>query len=375
MPDRIALKKLTASDLTFFEKLFRTLNVGNQKSINLNADIFIEKFYPALPALVPTLGDVITISLTILGPDGAGPYVVARAITKREAYKNWRLNGEFVRDPDDQPGRFDHMAAGDLAVFEFSGDPGPQKATLLLVSANSPADTALYAGLSPLIPGGRKTMVEVSRAQLASAAAGTATAHPVWTLAADPEFDAALEDAALGGTKGAVKLATKAARPISAATLAAAKAAAEKNGRDGEALAWLHLKKMQAAGEATDIEWMSEKNAVSSFDFSATVGGVKRKIDAKSTSGEFERPIHMSLPELSVAAESEHYDLWRVYLLNEDGARLKIAQDIGPMAKAILAGISMPTGVTIDGVSIDPASLAWGEEASISRPEEDEAEK
>ncbi|HZR61563.1 MAG TPA: hypothetical protein VFA80_11515 [Xanthobacteraceae bacterium] len=372
MPDRLAVKRLTASDLTFFEKQFRTLDVGNQKSINLNADVFIEKFYPALPDLVATLGDVIPLTLTMLGPGGAGPYVVARAITKREAYKNWRLNGEFVHNPEDQPGRFDQLAVGDLALFEFIGDPGPQKATLLLISARSAADANLYAALNPLIPGGRRTMAELSRAQLAAAAAGTAPTHTVWVLATDPEFDAALEDAALGGTKGATKLAAKPARPLSAAALAAAKAAAEKNGRDGEALAWLHLQRLHMAGQATDIQWVSNKNAVSSFDFSATIEGSQRKIDAKSTNGEFERPIHMSLAELSVAEESEHYDIWRVYRLNADGARLKIAKDISSLAKAILAGIAMPSGITVDCVSIEPTSLSWGEEISISRPEEEE---
>src|SRR5690242_10628738 len=121
MPDRIALKRLTASDLTFFEPLFRKLKVGNQKSINLNADVFVERLYPSLPAQLATIGDVINVTLTLLGPGGAAPCVLSRAITKREAYKNWRLNGEFVYDPQDQPGRFDQMAAGDLAIFDFSG--------------------------------------------------------------------------------------------------------------------------------------------------------------------------------------------------------------------------------------------------------------
>lgn len=374
MPDRIAVKKLTASDLTLFESQFRKLNVGNQKSINLNADVFIEKFYPTLPGLVPTLGDVITVSLTILGPAGAGPYTLARAVTKREAYKNWRLNGEFVRDPDDEPGRFDTMAAGDLAVFEFAGDPSPQKVTMLLLSAGAPGDAPLHATLSSMVPGSRRTMIQLSRSQLATAAAGTAAGHPVWAIAADPEFEEALEDAALGGTKGATKLATKAARTVSAATLAAAKTAAEKNGRDGEALAWIYLKALQSAGEAADIEWASDKNAVSSFDFSAVFGGEKRLIDAKSTSGDFGRPIHMSLAELSVAADSDHYDLWRLYDLDEDGALLKIARDIAPTAKAILAGIALPTGISVDGVSIDPAILSWDDEVIIDRPEEEAEE-
>ena len=375
MPDRIALKRLTASDLTFFERLFKSLNVGNQKSINLNADVFIEKFYPTLPDQVSVIGDVITVSLAILGPSGAPPYVLSRAITKRAAYKNWRLNGEFIYDPPGETGRFDDLTAGDLAVLEFVGDPAPQKITLLLISSKSLVDAQLHSKLSPLVPGGRRTMVEVSRNQLTVALASTPTSHPVWSLAENSEVETALEDVALGGAIEIKKLTDKTPLLISAATLAAAKATAEKNGREGEALAWLYLKKMQHAGGATDIEWASEANAVSSYDFSAMIENSKRYIDAKSTSGGFQRLMHMSIAELQAAAQLEHYDLWRVYNLNQDGARLRICQDIGVSAQNILAGITLPQGITVDSVSIDPSVFAWGEEITIARPEEEEGEE
>ena len=49
MQRRIALKRLTASDLTLFEWQFRNRNAGNQKSINLNADVFIVQLFPSMP--------------------------------------------------------------------------------------------------------------------------------------------------------------------------------------------------------------------------------------------------------------------------------------------------------------------------------------
>jgi hypothetical protein len=304
MSDRLALKRLTASDLTFFDSLFRTLNVGNQKSINLNADIFVEQFYPTLPNLVPKIGDVIPVSLTIYGPNSAPADTLSRAVTKREAYKNWRLNGEFVRDPENQAGRYNDMSAGDLAILEFSGDPVPQKVALLLISAKSPLDASLHKALTPLILGGRKTMVQLSRADLTDAAAGVPESHPVWFLAEDPEFDAALEDAALSGIQGTAKLG-KTPKPVSASALAAAKATADKNGREGEALAWVHLQRLKAQGLLTSIEWSSQTNAVAAFDFIAVdPANTTRRIDAKSTSGNFERPIHMSCAELTAAAST-----------------------------------------------------------------------
>ena len=48
MMDKLALKRLTASDLTFFEWQFKNRNAGNQKAINLNADVFSNQLYPAL---------------------------------------------------------------------------------------------------------------------------------------------------------------------------------------------------------------------------------------------------------------------------------------------------------------------------------------
>lgn len=371
MPDRIALKRLTASDLTFFETLFRTINAGNQKSINLNADAFIDQLYPSLPGLVPTVGDVIPIALTILGPAAAPAHQISRAITKRDAYKNWRLNGEFVRDPEGEPGRFDILSPGDLAVMDFSGDPGPQKLTLLLIAAGSSADAPLHAALAPLIPGGRRTMIQITRAQIATAAATVPASHSAWAIAADPEFEAALEDAAQGGVKGTETLAKKTTKTVSAATLAAAKAAAEKNGREGEALAWVHLTRMKDDGAWSSIEWSSRTNAVSPFDFRAfDAAGNPVLIDAKSTTGEFGRVMHMSAAELAAAADGGRYDLWRVYAIDPDSARLRIAEGIGSTAKSILDALSLPAGVTLDSVSIEPASLSWGEEIVIERPDD-----
>jgi len=347
--------------------------VGNQKSINLNADVFIDDLYPTLPDAASKMGGLIPVSLSIYGPAGVSEYLISRAITKRVAYKNWRLNGEFIRDPDDQPHRFDDLAAGDLAVFEFSGDPVPQKVGLLLLSAKSAVDSQLHAVLSPLIPGGNKTMVAITRESLANAAAKAPPSHPIWLFARDPELEAALEDAALGGGKEVQDVSKKRGKSVSAAALAAAKVSAENNGRDGEALAWCHLQKLKAEGQLAAIEWSSQANAVSPFDFLVKSNANKIvKIDAKSTSGEFKRSIHMSLSELMEASTAERYDLWRVYEINEEGAKLKIAESISEFAKSILANLKPPTGVMVDCVSIDPEVLKWGDALNIARPTEGE---
>lgn len=43
---RFAIKRLSRSDLTFFEYQFRRQQAGNQKSINLNRNVFVEYHLP-----------------------------------------------------------------------------------------------------------------------------------------------------------------------------------------------------------------------------------------------------------------------------------------------------------------------------------------
>ena len=65
---RLALKHLTRSDLTLFRWHFENENAGRQKAINLNADVFIEALYPALPPLAQERDGRLPIDLYIYGP-------------------------------------------------------------------------------------------------------------------------------------------------------------------------------------------------------------------------------------------------------------------------------------------------------------------
>ena len=128
---------------------------------------------------------------------------------------------------------------------------------------------------------------------------------------------------------------------------------------------------MKEGGGWATVEWSSKENAISPFDFRAiNSDGAEVLIDAKSTSGEFGRVVHMSFAELTAAAKANRYDLWRVYAINDDGACLKIAESIGAKAQAILDGLHLPKEVTVDGVSIDPIALSWGPEIVIERPDD-----
>jgi len=48
--EKLSIKRLTRSDLTFFRWQHEHQDAGNQKAINLNRDVFVSELFPALPA-------------------------------------------------------------------------------------------------------------------------------------------------------------------------------------------------------------------------------------------------------------------------------------------------------------------------------------
>lgn len=295
MVDHIAIKKLTASDCTLFEGPYRNSSVGNQKSINLNADVLIDQLYPGLAGPGSPAENEIGMPMTIYGPAGKAAHTLTRKIIKNLTYKNWRLNGEFIHGPLGDSSRYDTVTAGDLAIMAFSGIDSPNRMDLILVSQTDPHDAMLHASLSGLF--GNKSMVAVNPGQIASAAANAAVpeSHPVLIAAADPELDAALEDAAQGDLEGAGKvLKNKTSRQISKSDLLKAKEKAELVGQHGEGLLNGYLIALVAAKELSSFVWLSSSNAIAPFDFETTdMLGQKTLIDAKSTSGPFENTIHL----------------------------------------------------------------------------------
>ena len=82
MADRIAIKRLTASDCTLFEAVFRSIDAGNQKSIDLNADVLIDRLYPGLTAPGASSDSEIALPMTIYGPAGKPAHSITRKIIK-----------------------------------------------------------------------------------------------------------------------------------------------------------------------------------------------------------------------------------------------------------------------------------------------------
>ncbi|MBN8891747.1 MAG: hypothetical protein J0H91_15775, partial [Rhodospirillales bacterium] len=250
MADNIAIKRLTPSDCTLFEGVFKKIGAGNQKSINLNADVLTGQLYPALGAVAASTNNEIALAVSIFGPNAKTAHKLSRKIIKNAAYKNWRLNGEFVHGPPGDQARYDGISPGDFAIMVFKGDSAPSGLDLILISQSDAADAALHSAITPLFT--NKSMIVVTLADIAAAAsaAGVTDNHPILLAAADSEMDAALEDAAQGGFEGTGKLLkNKGRRLISGADLAKAKAKAELTGQDGEGLINGYLARKAAAGD------------------------------------------------------------------------------------------------------------------------------
>src|SRR5690242_9918868 len=201
MRRRIALKRLTASDLTLFEWHYRNRNAGNQKAINLNADVFVGDLFPSLPDIASEHEGRIPLDLKIYGPGLAPLHNLQRKIIKIASYKNWRLDGEMIGNPENEPARYDVLQADDLAIFEFEGLVVPDSAKMILISQNLKEDQQMHRALAPLVT--NHSMVSVTVMQLREIALGLAGEdHPLYQLSLEAE----LEDAAENGLQGQIAL-------------------------------------------------------------------------------------------------------------------------------------------------------------------------
>ncbi|MFV2045016.1 MAG: hypothetical protein ACC700_17485 [Anaerolineales bacterium] len=375
MKRRLAIKRLTRSDLTIFEYHFRTIDAGNQKSINLNADVFIKALYPGLEEIAEERSDSqFLLNLTILGPGLEHAHTLPQKVLKGGSYKNWRLNGKMIPNPDESPNRYNALKPNDFAVLEFTGAAMPTGVRMTLVAADVSEDSSLHAEIFSRF--GSQAMVAIEPDTLneivESIRPSLADEHPIL----DFLDDADLEDAVQGGNEGKRRLRKRRrARGITKEEYARAQKAAEVTGANGEEILNFHFENLKQSGLLEDYEWNSDVSPFSPYDFSLVQETtVVRRLDAKSTRGAFESRVHISLGELREAAEGEiPYDIYRLYELGTGFARLRIAKDIKSKAEEILRVLSsLPGAISVDGVALDPRWLDFGPEELIDQREESE---
>jgi hypothetical protein len=355
---KLALKRLTASDLTLFEWHFRHLNAGNQKAINLNADVFVGSLFPTLRQHA---ADPLPIDLYLYGPGNKPELNLRRKIIKGGTYKNWRLNGEYISNPLGDDRRFDLLREGDLVILEFNDDPLPVQCRCVFIALADAADAPLHRELSALVQSRSMVVLERDTLEQALRASATSEDHPSRTLG----LDAALEDAVQGGMEGTRELRRRGAnRRVLRTELLSARRRADENGLRGEELVNAHLERLLERGEISDFVWESLENAVAPFDFTIIHGdgAPVEQVDVKSTAGDFARPLHISAAELYEMKERAKYSIFRIYDLSDEGGHLRIASDIQGFADGIVAQLAtLPTGVSADSISVRPEILPFGD--------------
>jgi hypothetical protein len=379
MSRKIALKKLTLSDLTIFEYHFRQGRAGNQKSINLNRNVFEKIFYPSLTAIAEEKEwESFILNLTIMGPGDAESQILPQKIKKGDSYKNWRLNGKYIATPDGDE-RYQVLDAGDYAIMEFIGVAWPTQMKMTLVAANHPEDAGLHRALKDLYQNTRMKALTLEELSEVEKLAGDLIpiSHPFRDLLDTQD----LEDAAQGGIEGVQNLRKRRrARGVSIEELRKAKKAAENIGLLGEKVLNQYLSEL-VGHSIESYQWVASENAIAPYDFEVVINGTKQLIDAKSTGGPFTNPLHVSLAELREMAESEHpYRIYRLYEVKEDYAKLAVSTPMADMATSILACVddsfraSALSGVSVDSVSIRPETIEWEKELVIENQEIEDLE-
>lgn len=367
MTRKLAIKLLTASDLSFFAWQFRKNPSSKQKAINLNADVFVEELYPGLKD--PSAQDRYSIDIFIYGPGLAGKYNLQRKVVKTSRAKNWRLNGEIVENPEDSPRRFNVLTANDFAIFDFSEGIFPTSLNLVLIAAAISEDKSIHQALNRLLSGS-KSMIALSPSELEEVvnAANPIIEHPIYELTVDTDvLKPDVEDIVLGGSgtssDSGVRTRQNAwasGKRIPRTDLQKAKGTIEFVGLQGEQFVNEYLSTLKSKGQVRDFAWVSDNDAVSPYDFWVSYDGItKTFIDVKSTQGEFERKIHVSFNELLRMRQGpEKYDIYRVFDIKESTAQLRIIKDVAAWAAQVLQVLeTLPPGIFSDNVSFSPAIL------------------
>lgn len=244
----------------------------------------------------------------------------------------------------------------------------PSIARIVFVAASVPEDAALHKGLSDLGVASVRAL-NLPELRLIAHTSGTPETHPVYGLL----LDAAIEDAAQYGFADTQRLLLRGTgRRLTRTELERARRRAEDIGRLGEELLNGHFSYQAEDGSIQSCEWVANDNAISPFDFwlyrSATE---KRKVEVKSTTGDFKQIMHISLSELYEMRDSlEPYDLYRIYSIDDRTAKLRVAENVKTFAVGIVNTLeSLPHGITADGISVKPETIdLFGPEQLIELP-------
>ncbi len=357
---KIAAKRLTKSDLSLFHWHYHEKyeEKSKQKAINLNANILVGELFPDLPDIADEKNNRLLLDMQVLGPDMKPALGFARKIIKGDTYKNWRLDGEIIHNPDDDPNRFNVLDEGDIVLLVFEGEDSPEILRAYFLAQESGADQSIHGLLNGYLGPGPMKQLSVEDLDDLISRGDVPTEHPIRELL----LRDAIEDLAMGGYEGAKELRRRrSSRTMTNREIENARLKCAKIGRDGEELFNAYLDAQKRSGGIKNYEWVARINAISPFDFTVEpLNGQPYSVDVKTTEGGFLNRIHVSFSELVEMTDSRDYNIARVYKIDGDRAKLRFSHPMKDIASGIMKEIAgLPEGVSIDSISISPEMINW----------------
>lgn len=141
----------------------------------------------------------------------------------------------------------------------------------------------------------------------------------------------------------------------------------ERIGQIGEEYVNSYLHKLEDNGDIKSVGWVSRADAYSPHDFFISKNNTDIFIEVKSTRGDFESEIHISLNQLKeMSYDTKTYHIYRIFNIDEVSktAKLRIAEDVKNFAKEILKVFKSLEAlkVDVDSISVLPSNLNFQEE-------------
>lgn len=382
MTKRLALKRFSHTDLTWFEEYYRSpqnLNKveredgsvvyeprARQKAINIDARL-LKKIYPNVMENIKNEKASFLVQVTIYGPDlSFTPQVEARPLLLQK--KNWRLNGRTIHTAPNHPNRYSKLRKGDVAIFQFEGDEKPEELRIILLNDEVIEQSSLISMLARQVGSSRTSMVVISEPGLRGMLTDAALPpeHPAWMLTRTDAEDSEGLPLEPVSRDTFVPYAKRHRRTSTKAGLLESMNRRREAGDKGEEWIRGRLEEMLDAGALIDYKWVSsEEDAVAPYDFRVTPTGEEEFfMDVKSTDGDFSSQLVMSYAELLEAAYGPTpYRLCRVWGVSTSTPSYRLTAPLRevllPVADHLAAmGRMDPTAVAV-GVRLHPEELPW----------------
>ena len=371
------IKELTVSDITIVREVWERLREagfkGKQMAIVLPRELMRNEGYDFIDY---ERGFELDLDISFYGPDASSGLRYEDSAICRHS-KDWRIHKCYIKPEHyaGEPGRFDALEPGDIFVLNADMTCGPVFARGCFISSAASEDGAAYRYLCEL------NLPILRRPESLAGAleeAGVPPIHPLfdvigcgsgWSAGDAGESSSGVSEnlpdpwdhaSAAGG-----EFALTGNVELSQEELDARLAEARRIGELGEHLvnSWLTARPLIGRFRVISHEWIARDNAVSPYDFRVALDdGSWRDIEVKTTSGAHAKALYISRGELHhmAAANNEDVILARISHVDEQ-PQMRLATETTDAALLILDSITLPEGVGLVSVSVQPDYFQFGE--------------